>query len=159
MPQPAPRQPPSRIRIEHVAPVVDGGRFPVKRTVGDRVVVSADVVRDGHEILGGCVRYRGPEARRSTSAPLEPLGNDRFAGSFEAAACGRWQFAVEAWYDRAASWRDELQRKVAAGQQDLSSELAEGEQLLGISPLDLETALASAASDREERTRSGSYKL
>ncbi len=159
MPQPPPRQPPSRIRIERVAPVVDCGRFAVKRTVGDRVSVSADVIRDGHDLLGGCVRYRGPRARRSTSAPLEPLGDDRFAGSFEVTECGRWQFAIEAWHDRAASWRDELQRKVAAGQEDLSSELAEGEHLLGIAPLDVETALASNASDREEPTRTAPHKV
>jgi len=142
-----------------VAPQVDCGRFPVKRTVGERVVVAADVIRDGHEILGASVRYRGPGARRFTSAPLEPLGNDRFGGWVEVTECGRWQFGIDAWHDRVASWRDELQRKVAAGQEDLASELAEGEHLLGTAPLDVETALASTASDREEATRAGPFAL
>jgi len=140
-----------------VAPVVDCGQFPVKRTVGERLSVSADVIRDGHEILRASVRQRGPGARRFTSVPLDPLGNDRFGGSFEVTACGRWQFGIEAWHDRAASWRDELRRKVDAGQEDLTSELAEGEHLLRIAPLDVETALASDASDREESTRSGQF--
>ena len=140
-----------------MAPVVDCGQFPVKRTVGERLSVSADVIRDGHEILRASVRQRGPGARRFTSVPLDPLGNDRFGGSFEVTACGRWQFGIEAWHDRAASWRDELRRKVDAGQEDLTSELAEGEHLLRIAPLDVETALASDASDREESTRSGQF--
>jgi starch synthase (maltosyl-transferring) len=72
-------------------------------------------------------------------------------------SCGRWEYLVEAWGDRAATWRDELRRKVDAGQQDLSGELAEGEQLLGIPQLDVETALASTATDRHGATRSGLY--
>jgi len=142
-----------------VTPVVDCGRFPVKRTVGDRVAVGADLIRDGHEVLGGCVRHRGPSARRATPAPLEPIGNDRFGGAFEVTECGRWQFGIEAWHDRAASWRDELRRKAAAGQADLASELSEGEHLLGIASLDIETALASAVSDRQELTRSAPLKI
>jgi starch synthase (maltosyl-transferring) len=143
----------SRIRIERVKPLVDCGRFPAKRTVGEQLAVGADVFRDGHEILGACVRYRTAGERRFQAAPLEAFGNDRFGGSFELTACGRWQYAVEAWVDRAASWRDELQRKVAGGQQDLSSELTEGERLLGIAPLDVDTALASTVSDKHETTR------
>jgi starch synthase (maltosyl-transferring) len=68
--------------------------------------------------------------------------------------CGRWQFAVEAWTDRAATFRDELRRKVEGGQEDLTSELAEGEELLGISPLDVETALASTKTDKHDAARS-----
>jgi starch synthase (maltosyl-transferring) len=151
------RKPLPRIRLERVRPQLDGGRFPVKRTVGERVEVSATVIRDGHEILAACVHYRGPGKRRFQSAPLEPLGNDLFAGSFQVTSCGRWQYLVEAWCDRAATFRDELRRKVAAEQEDLSSELAEGEQLLGIAPLDVETALASTVSDKHGATKSELY--
>jgi starch synthase (maltosyl-transferring) len=150
MPSPPPRKPSSRIRIENVAPELDCGRFAVKRTVGERVAVAADVFRDGHDVLGACVRYRGPDKRRWSSAPLAALGNDRFAGSFVVTECGRWQYAIEAWTDRPASWRDELRRKVEAGQEDLASELAEGEALLGIAPLDVESGLASTVSDKQD---------
>ena len=34
-------RPPSRVIIEDVTPQVDGGRFPVKRTVGEDVDVGA----------------------------------------------------------------------------------------------------------------------
>ena len=42
--------------IEHVAPVVDGGRYPVKREVGDRVEVSADIFKEGHDVLVAFVK-------------------------------------------------------------------------------------------------------
>jgi starch synthase (maltosyl-transferring) len=153
------RKPLSRIRVENVRPQLDCGRFPVKRTVGERVAVSATVIRDGHDILGASVLYREPGKRRFQSAPLEPIGNDAFSGSFAVTSCGRWEYVVEAWSDRAATWRDELRRKVEAGQEDLSGELAEGEQLLGIPQLDVETGLASTASDRQGATRSELYSV
>jgi starch synthase (maltosyl-transferring) len=150
MPNPPPRKPSSRIRIENATPVLDCGRFPVKRTVGEEVEVAADIFKDGHDVLGASVRYRGPGGRRWSAVPLEPLGNDRFAGAFEVTECGRWEYTIEAWTDRAASWRDELRRKVEGGQEDLASELAEGEALLGIAPLDVEAGLASTVADRYE---------
>ena len=51
MPAPKRSEPPRRIRIAKPAPVLDGGRYAVKRTVGDTVAVSADIFRDGHEKL------------------------------------------------------------------------------------------------------------
>jgi starch synthase (maltosyl-transferring) len=151
------RKPLPRIRVEHVQPQLDCGRFPVKRTVGELVDVSARVIRDGHDILGACVHYREPGKRRFQSVPLEPVGNDVFAGSFQVTSCGRWEYAIEAWSDRAATFRDELRRKVEAGQDDVSSELAEGEELLGISPLDVDKALASTASEKHDATKSELY--
>ncbi|MBV8396181.1 MAG: DUF3416 domain-containing protein, partial [Actinobacteria bacterium] len=159
MPPSAPRKPPSRIRVEHVAPVLDDGRYPIKRTVGERVSVSADIFRDGHEILDGCVRSRGPGAKKYSSTPLHAFGNDRFGADFEVTECGRWEYGVEAWVDRAASWRDELSRKVAAGQEDLASELAEGADILGVTDLDVTAALASTASDKHEAVKEGPFAI
>jgi starch synthase (maltosyl-transferring) len=143
-----------RIRIESLQPALDCGSFPVKRSVGQSVTVRATIFKDGHDVLGGCVLYRGPAERKFRSAPLVLLGNDLWEGSFEVTECGRWQFAVEAWSDRAATWREELRRKLAAGQKDLSGELAEGELILGIRPLDVEAGLASTVSDRHDPVRS-----
>jgi starch synthase (maltosyl-transferring) len=153
------RKPQSRIRIEHVSPQLDCGRFAVKRTVGERVEVRATVIRDGHDVLGAALLHRGPGKRRFASTPLDPVGNDVFAGSFEVTECGRWEYAVEAWNDRAATFRDELRRKVDAGQKELAGELAEGSLLLGIPQLDVETALASTASDQQGLARSELYSV
>ena len=119
-----------RITIADVSPSVDCGRWPAKACVGDRVSVGATIVRDGHEPLRAVVRYRKPRGRWR-EAPLAPLGNDRFSGSFDVDAVGRYRFEIEAWVDRYAAWLHEHDRKVAAGQADLTGELAEGEALFG----------------------------
>ena len=115
--------------------------------------VWATLVRDGHEVLGGALRFRQVGARRWREAPMAsiPEDVDRWHGSFTADALGRWQFGIVAWVDRVASWRLELERKVAAGQSDLASELSEGAALLGLPGLTVEEGLAAEAGDRSEQ--------
>jgi len=151
MPAPRASEPPPRIQIQNVWPQLDCGRFPVKRTTGDRVDVWADVFRDGHEVLGVAIRYKAPGGRWQEASML-PMGNDRYAGSFEVDRCGRWSFRVTAWLDRIASWQDEVRRKVEAGQEDLASELSEGALLLGRDSITIEEGLAAAVQDRHELT-------
>jgi starch synthase (maltosyl-transferring) len=128
------RQPPRRIVIQYPTPTVDGGRYPVKRCVGDRVVVEADVFRDGHDLIRAVVRYRGPENSTWQESELRrldlELGGVRWVGEFVVDRPGRWEYTIEAWTDVFGTWRDELRRKVEAGQHDLSGELSEGVVLL-----------------------------
>ena len=119
-----------RITIADVTPSVDCGRWPAKACAGDRVEVGATIVRDGHEPLRAVVRHRRPRGRWREE-PLHALGNDRFGGSFVVETTGRHRFEIEAWVDRHAGWLDEHDRKVAAGQEDLAGELAEGAALFG----------------------------
>ena len=125
-----PRTPPSRLQIHDVGPTVDGGRYPVKRTLGDPVVVTCDLVRDGHEQLRAVVRHRPPGTSGFLEEPMSQLGPDGWQGSFDTVALGRHAFQVEAWVDPYASWRNEIERKLAAGQEDLESELEEGAVLI-----------------------------
>ncbi len=94
------------------------------------VVVAADVFRDGHDLLRVVVRYRGPGDRRWREAELRPvdahLGGVRWRGEFEVSRPGRWEFTIEAWTDSFGTWRDELERKIAADQHDLAGEMSEG---------------------------------
>ena len=134
----------TRIQVQRVWPMLDCGRYPVKRTVGDEVDVWADVFSDGHDVLRAVVRSRPPGARRWGEAPMEPIGNDRWHGTFPVEALGRWQYTITAWIDRWASWRWEIDRKLEGGQKDLSSELLEGAALAGVETLTLEDALDPA---------------
>jgi starch synthase (maltosyl-transferring) len=140
-------EPPRRIEIQYPAPAVDGGRYPAKRCVGDTVTVAADIFRDGHERLRAVARFRGPGARRWSEAQLSPvdrhLDGVRWEGEFEVDRTGRWQYTVQAWTDVFETWRDELERKILAGQHDLAGELSEGVVLL-------KDALASAT-DEDDR--------
>ncbi|HEY4349015.1 MAG TPA: alpha-1,4-glucan--maltose-1-phosphate maltosyltransferase [Gaiellaceae bacterium] len=136
-----PRSRPDRIEIQDVRPSIDCGRWPVKRSVGQLLEVTATIFTDGHDVLRAVLRRRPPGARRWAESSMEPLGNDRWRASFEVDVLGRWQYSIVAWVDRWASWRHELERKTEAGQTDLSSELAEGAALLGVEALTLEDAL------------------
>src|SRR5579859_7888127 len=136
--QPATRgraqKPPTRIEIQHPTPAVDGGRYPAKRCAGDTVAVSADIFRDGHDLLRAVIRYRGPGEGDYREAEMHRidahLGGVRWAGGFEVDRIGSWEYTIEAWTDVFGTWRDELGRKVTAGQHDLAGELSEGLQLL-----------------------------
>jgi starch synthase (maltosyl-transferring) len=118
-----------RVIIEGVRPEVDGGRHPVKRVIGDDLVVEADLVADGHDRVAGCVRYRHEDAADWHESPLEPLVNDRWRASFELNALGRWQYTVEAWPDPFRTWQEGLRKKVDAGQ-DVAVDLRIGAALV-----------------------------
>jgi starch synthase (maltosyl-transferring) len=159
VPLPKTTEPPARIQIQAVEPLVDCGRFAVKRTVGDRVDVYATIIKDGHDVLGSAIRVWGPGDRRFREEPLRALGNDRFGGSFAVDRPGHWQFAVGAWTDRLATWQEELRRKVDAGQEDLAGELAEGAVLLGRDSLTVEEGLRAEPGRRWEEVQSGVYSV
>jgi starch synthase (maltosyl-transferring) len=152
-----PKTAPPRIQIQAVTPQVDCGRYAIKRTVDERVEVTARIFRDGHETLGATIRHRGPGSTRWTEAPLEPVGNDFWTGSFTVDRPGAWSFRIEAWVDRVASFQEELRRKVAAGQKDVSGELSEGAVLLNAEKLTVESALAAPAGARSEKVWSATY--
>ena len=118
-----------RVVVEGVHPEVDGGRFPVKRVVGEEVVVSADVHADGHDVLAAALLYRKAGAAAWEGAAMAPLGNDRWRGRFTVAEVGEYEYTVEGWIDRFETWRHELSKKFGAGQ-DVSSELHEGAALV-----------------------------
>jgi starch synthase (maltosyl-transferring) len=132
---PRTQAPPPRIRIQLARPSIEEGRWPVKRTVGDRVAVSADIFRDGHEVLRAVVRHRGPGERRWSEEPLHAVdahhNGVRWAGEFRIGdRPGRTQWTIQAWVDVFSGWRDEIARKLQGGQIDLSGEASEGAVLL-----------------------------
>ena len=73
---------PSRVIIENVRPAIDGGRFPIKRTVGEEVVVTADIFAEGHDILAAVILHRAAGAPQWSEVAMTPLGNDRWTGRF-----------------------------------------------------------------------------
>ena len=124
-------QAPSRVIIEGVSPEIDGGRFPIKRVVGEEVVVSADIFAEGHDIVRALLLHRVSGSSFWTEIEMKPTDNDRWTGSFVAEPQGRHEYTVEAWVDLFASWRRELSKKAEAGQ-DVSSELLEGAEFLAL---------------------------
>lgn len=133
---------PSSVLVEDVRPVVDCGRYPVKREVGDSVEVSADIFREGHELIAAVVQYRQNGDTQWAESPMVKGDNDRWSGEFVVDKVGPAQFRVFAWPDHFESWRDELTKKVGADL-DVASELLEGYLLVE------ETFSRASAADAE----------
>jgi starch synthase (maltosyl-transferring) len=119
----------ARILIEDVWPSIDGGRFPIKRVVGDRVTVWADILRDGHDVLAARVIWREPGESAWREAAMEHRDNDRWAGHVELRRTGRTAMSIEAWADVYGTWIRDLAKRSEAGQ-DLTLEIGEGRQML-----------------------------
>ena len=120
----------TRVIIEGVAPEVDGGRFPIKRTVGEEVVVSADIFTDGHDSIVAVLRHRQSGAADWEEIPMTLLSNDRWTSRFTVTRQGWHEYTIQARVDRYVTWHKELIKRHESGQQDLTSELLEGAQLV-----------------------------
>lgn len=118
-----------RLAIEAVTPAVDGGRFAVKRTVGDLVEVEADIFSDGHDVLAAELRWRAADETQWSRTPMRFLVNDRWRGEFPLLRTGRHLFAIEAWWSEFGTFRRDLVKKHEAGV-PIALELREGRLIL-----------------------------
>jgi starch synthase (maltosyl-transferring) len=147
----------SRVVIEHVRPEIDGGRFPIKRTIGERVQVTADIFADGHDVVVAVLRDRSSTAEDAKAAEKHPLSlsggkesegaaaerqewretqmflvapdSDEWTASFDTTHIGWHEYEMVAWVDRFQTWRRDVKTKAAA-EQDISLELLEGSLLV-----------------------------
>ncbi|MCS6304236.1 MAG: alpha-1,4-glucan--maltose-1-phosphate maltosyltransferase [Nitrospira sp.] len=118
-----------RVVIEGVRPEIDGGRFPIKRVVGQSVVVEADLFADGHDEIAGVVRYRHEREQDWTDVPLVFVENDRWRASFKVLEQGLYHYTVTAWIDHFRSWQRDMRKRVAADQ-DVTVDLLIGRDLI-----------------------------
>ena len=115
--------------IEDVFPLIDGGRFPVKRIVGERVEVWADIYRDGHDVVSAALVWRRERDREWHREPMTHHSNDRWSGSFVPDQPGHYVYAIEAWTDEFATWRHGFELKQKAGT-DVALDAIEGAGML-----------------------------
>jgi starch synthase (maltosyl-transferring) len=116
---------PSRVVIESVRPQVDCGRYPVKRVVGEAVLVEADVFADGHDVVVAELLYRFRGEKDWQKARMEFLGNDHWSASFRVEKAGRYEYTVRGWTDPLETWKRDLEKRKAAGQ-DIAVDLQIG---------------------------------
>jgi len=125
------RRPPAVI-IENVSPLVNGGRYPIKRLAGEDVVVEADIFKDGHDVVSAMLKWRKVGASHWFETPMTaiPNGNDRWQGTCSFFEPATYEVTIEAWTNTFASWQYEFRKKFAANLPNLGSETLEGAALL-----------------------------
>jgi len=131
------------IIIQRVAPELDGGRHPVKRVMGDELIVTADIFADGHDLLDAVILAQHEDEGPWREVPMRLIDNDRWSGTLTLERIGRYRYTIEAWRDEWGSWRAGMRKKVDAGVR-IATELAEGHILL-------EAALERAGTVAERR--------
>ncbi len=113
------------IVIEHVQPELDGGRYPVKRIVGEMLEVTADIFKEGHDTIAAKLQYKIFDEKTWQETPMHHVDNDQWAGSFPLTANTRYAFTVGAYVKTYETWKIELEKKHGV-LPDMTSELLEG---------------------------------
>ena len=116
--------------IENLRPLLDGGRYPVKRVVGEDLAVEADVFKDGHDVVAAALKWRTLGETRWQETPMHHLDNDRWRGLCTLYENAIYEYTVEAWTDTFRGWREEFAKKFEAGVPTLTTERLEGALLL-----------------------------
>ena len=134
-----------RVFIENISPCVDAGKYPAKGIIGQHIDVAATIFMDGHDQIGARLLWQQEtqhDAHEWHASALHALGNDRWAGGFVPTSTGMHVFIIEAWFDRWATYREELRKKIEAGVAG-AVDIQEGKML----------AIAIAESALKQRTR------
>lgn len=119
----------SRVIIENVQPVVEGGLYPAKRTVGETVQVTAAIFGDGHDHLRASLLFKKKGTAKWHTKEMLPAYNDEWTASFVVEEKGAYVFTIHAWIDHFETWYDGFKKKAAA-KVDVKVELMEGANFL-----------------------------
>jgi starch synthase (maltosyl-transferring) len=118
-----------RVVIENLKPEIDGGRFPIKRVIGEKVVVAADVFADGHDAISARLLYRRLHDPAWEAVGMSMIENDRWKGEFVVEEIGIYRYTIEGWVDHFKTWQKDLRKKFDAGH-DLGVDLLIGAGLV-----------------------------
>jgi len=120
------------VTIEKVTPLVDGGRYPIKRAVEEDLTVEADIFMAGHDVVAAVLKWRvrGKQHWSETAMKAIPSGQDRWRGVLSVFENAEYEFTIEAWVDSFRSWQAEFRKKFEGGVQDLESETIEGAHIV-----------------------------
>lgn len=115
----------NRVIIEKVYPEIDCGQYPIKRVVGENVVVEADIFGDGHDSVSAVLLYKQKGDRRWSESSMEFVENDRWRGEFTIEELSDYVYCIEGWVDHFKTWIGDINKKFDA-RQDISVDLLVG---------------------------------
>ena len=119
----------TRIVIENVLPQLDNGAFFIKRIIGQKIYVTADVLADGHDVMEAVVQYKHEKDKKWNETRMNKLPNDSFEATFQVEKQGHYTYFVEGWIDYALNWQYGIGKKIQDNQH-VKSELLEGIEYL-----------------------------
>lgn len=114
-----------RVTIENVRPEINCGRFHIKRVVGEKVVVFADIFADGHDSISARLLYRRLRDDLWEEAPMRFIENDVWKGEFVVKELGIYHYTLRGWVDHFKTWQNDLRKKFEAAQ-DIRMDLLMG---------------------------------
>jgi starch synthase (maltosyl-transferring) len=115
--------------IAHVQPEIDGGYFPIKRIIGEKVKVTADIFADGHDQISAALLFRKQGKEKWQLSPMSFLGNDRWSGEFTVEEIGTYEYTIEGWVDHLITWLKDIQKRFQA-QEKIKVDILSGVPLL-----------------------------
>ena len=116
--------------IENLQPLIDGGRYPVKRIVDEDLVVEADIFKHGHDVVAAALKWRVLGKQQWRETPMAFVDNDRWRGVCTLYDQRIHEYTIEAWTDTFRSWQREFTAKFEGGITSLRSEGLEGAALI-----------------------------
>ncbi len=114
------------VNIENISPLINGGRYAIKRTPGEELVVEADIYKDGHDSLAAVLKWRKEGEKVWNETPMREVENKRWRGSCVFYENAMHEYTIEAWPENFFTWRIEYNKKIEGGVEELRSEKLEG---------------------------------
>jgi starch synthase (maltosyl-transferring) len=118
-----------RVTIENVKPEINSGTFPIKRVIGEKVIVEADIFADGHDSVLALLLFKKHGDQKWKESPMRFIENDRWRGEFIVEEIGIYLYTFQGLVDHFKTWQKDLKKRFLAGQ-DISVDILIGVQHL-----------------------------
>lgn len=118
-----------RVIIRNVFPSVASGKYPAKGSMGEPICFEANIFADGHDKIFAKVLFRYSNEKRWLEKELTPTGNDRWECRYIPEKEGTLEFKIQAWISGPDTWKDAVEKKLAAGT-DITPERSAGIEML-----------------------------
>jgi starch synthase (maltosyl-transferring) len=102
----------NQLVICNIKPGIHHGLYPIKRVVGDTIIVQADIFTEGHQHIGANLLWRKQKSREWTPVPMHQIGNDQWEAAFTPEGVGFFEYTIEAWSDPFSTWKEEVIKKI-----------------------------------------------